>query len=335
MPLLSFFRTNQLSFGIFLLPIAVLLHYAGSFVVGAAAAPPPDPAAGPLGSVFTAWVGNYPLAASFVPPFLFGVQALLINAVIFRERLARRQNLFPGLLLVIGGCLLPAFLPLHSLQLANLFLLLSISPLLRIYRDIRYATDLFQAGWWLGLAVLCNTSLLPLLPVYLVGIGSLRAISVRMWLMQLTGTLAAVFLAAAAFFLLGAWSLFVDGLPEFSYRFSFRPLVGLEWIGLLVPAALIVYAIFSSGPNYLNQNIEHRKKIQVIYYFLLGTVLSLLLVDPITVAHWQITLVPLAMLLSLSLTRAAETTARIVSILIVGLLLFIYLLPFLQAGGFR
>ncbi len=323
-----------MSFGIFLLPIAVLLHYAGSFVTGASA-PPPDPAAGPLGTFLLGWIGAYPLAASFLPPFLLGIQALLVNALVFRERLAKRQNLFPGLLLVIGGCLLPAFLPPHSLQLANLFLLLSIAPLLRIYRDVRFATDLFQAGWWLGLALLCNTSLLPLLPVYLIGIGSLRAISVRMWLMQLTGTLVAIFLAAVTYFLLDVWPLFLVDLPRFSYIFDFTPLAGLEWIGLAIPVALIGYTMFSSGPNYLNQNIEHRKKIQVVYYFLLGTVLSLFLVSPITLAHWQITLVPLAILLSLSLTRASETTARIVSILLVGLLLFIYLLPFLAAGGIR
>ena len=117
---LSFFRTNQLIVGVFILGYALLLHAVCFWEPAVPIADAPGIANEWLQLVFNERL-TWHLPATLL---LLFTQALLVNGLIFKHRMLSPVNLFPGVFLVLVSSVIPEFLSLSAYHFANIFLLL-------------------------------------------------------------------------------------------------------------------------------------------------------------------------------------------------------------------
>lgn len=317
--MLSLFRTNQLFLGVFLLFYAGLLRF-WPF----------------LDRTYITDTSEYSLIAGrlydlldeqywYIPLFmtlLVWIQALLINSIVARERLATEINLFPGLFYILVVSILPDFLVYSPVLIGQTFVILSVGQLFRIYK-VNYCMDkLFNAGLFIGLASLFYSPYIVFMIPILIGSSSLRAFKIKEWLAVIIGgILPLLWLSIIAFMqdelgeVLQMWrSAF--GFPGLDGDFSVRVQMGL---GILLTLLLVVIL---NQRNYMLKNvIEVRKKINILYSLLLFSLVFALISDQLRIAHLLVLGFPVGVLLSFFFTRQSRPASELVHLfLLLGII---------------
>lgn len=323
--MLSLFRTNQLILGVFLLVYALLLRFWLLLGMGV-------PTQGTDFPLLSDWVlrqtGGSDWWSSLTALLVLWLQALIINSIVARNRLATEINLFPGLFYILVGSAIPAFQDLSPFHLANTFLILSFGQLIRVYRQNRCMDHLFNAGFFIGLASLFyGPYLLYLLPV-LVGLNILRAFNGREWMATILGAMLPLI-----------WLLIVGFLTDqsISYRqqwydsFNFldaelQAMNGMTLGSFGIMGLAVIWVLTSYGANMQKTIIEMRKKIDIQYWLLLFAFVVAVCSAQLSLSHLLLLAPMTGILLSYQFTRMARATAEIVHLLLViVVLLFHYL----------
>lgn len=326
--MLQFFRSNQLFASLLLIFYGFLLHLpawwqAPEVLSGL------DNHAGVLGSWANDTLKGNRWVSISLPVVLLFVMAVFANRLAFRERLSRKVTQFPGLFIILVGSIVPATFGLHSLQFANLFLLLSIIAIFRLYRSTDVARQSFNAGFWLGMATLCNANYAWFFALLLVAAGTLNTMSLRMLLRILTGVLVPLLLTGTWFFWNGQFSTFleVQSIGFMLPTFAPEPLWNLGGIVLL--SGILGFVLFKQNNNTKLLNIEGRKKINILYWWLLLSLLILPVFGPVDATVIQLIVVPLGFILSLSFSRGGQSAGEAGHLFLLVLLFGFQLLPML------
>jgi hypothetical protein len=295
--LLSLFRTNQASAGLLLFFYALLLQLPAFFgtpdVVGT------EVVSGMLGRLVMGWVGEHRWLVLFLPVVLVTIQGIIANVLVTRHRMSRKITQFPGLFIILSWALVPAFRELQALHFANLFLMLGLLSLARVYKKDEAAVPLFNVGAWLGIASLFVPLYLCLLPAFIIGMGMLRRPDTRSILQVLVGGGLIYFLAFTSVYLFGSWEGALGrhfsglGLISFSgLDFQLLP-------GLIALAVLLFFTISSYGMVVRLLNIEGKKNAGIVSWALFFGALSLLLSSTAFLPFLQVMVCPLGLLVGL------------------------------------
>ena len=316
--MLSFFRTNQILSSILLVPFVVALHLYAFFHNG-----PVDLSRG--GLIYN-WVESWLPAQSYWPLIfsiiLVSIEGVLINAMVMRHRLAREVTMIPGLIFVTIASAIPEFLFFSPLHLANLFLILGIGELMATYKKPSAAGQIFNVGFWIGMAGLCYLPYLIFLLLAFVGLNILRAFNLQERLMVASGAVVPHFL----FFVYFLWNDKIDYFLDQSYGsylawLDYSGAVDWEFYYRIGFFALTSIMVLLSYESYMfKRNIQIHKKIHILYWNVLLGLLSILFVKGLQFDHFLILTIPLGILLSFNFTmmgrRASEGTFLFVLILI-------------------
>lgn len=326
--MLSLFRTNQLFLGVFLLIYASVLRF-WPFLPRT---PSPEQA---TYSLLSGWlyerlaepVWLIPLAMTL----LVWIQAMVLNGIIARERLAIEINLFPGLFYILVVSILPDFLWYSPVLVGHTFLVLSVGELFRTYKVAHCMDKLFNAGLLVGMASLFYSPYIVFLLPVLIGMNSLRAFRLREWLSVLIGGgIPILWLLIIAFLqdkLGSTWQSWVAdfGLPGITAPFSIRTQIGL---GILVTLLLVV--LFQHRNFMLKTVIEVRKKINILYTFLLFSLLFTAFSDNLQSTHLLILGLPIGALISFFFTRLSRPASELVHLFLWLSILAVHYLAYLQ-----
>ena len=263
--MLALFRTNQLLWSVLLLPYAFLLH-AGIFAVSGSQ--PPAHA-----GVFSQWlygiIGYQGTLPDILAILLLVMQGIMMNAMNMRHRLGETVNLFPGLFYILVASLLPEFLHLSPLLLANTFYLIAFADLFSVYNQPRSAGYLFNIGLWIGLASLFHFSYIILVFWSFFGLNILRAYDIRERLMVLAGVLVPYLLTGLGYYLNDAFPVFLESqIYQNIGFFDFREMP-FSWTltsELLLFAVPFLIVLFSYGSFLSKRVIQEQKKINILYW---------------------------------------------------------------------
>lgn len=323
--MLSIFRTNQLILGIFLLGYAFLLR----FWLFLAAGPRVEI---PEYDLISGWLWTLLKDPFWLPALgtilLLWIQALLINALVARNRLATEINLFPGLFYLLISSALPAFQEFSPIHVANTFLILALGQIYRIYKQNRCMDFLFNAGLWVGMAGLCYPPYILFLLPFLVGLNILRAFRLKEWLAVLIGGFLPLFWLLVLGFLndrladrWATWTAHFDFLDV-----SWKAMGEQETIGLAIFGLLIITVILNYNSNIKKTIIEVRKKMDILYWLLLFGLICTAFSSEVTMAHLLTISLPSGMLLSFMFTRMSRSTSELLHLfLLIGVLVLHYL----------
>lgn len=322
---LNLFRSNQLILGVFLLGYALLLRFWLLFTAG----PTKDD---PEFQLLTGWLWGQLEGTIWLPALVTTIivwlQALLINAMVARNRLASEINLFPGLFYILVCSALPVFQEFSPIHLANTFLILAIGQVFRVYKQKRYMDYLFNSGFLIGLASLFYSPyILFLLPI-LLGLNSLLAFKLKEWIAVIIGSgIPILWLLVLAFLnddLGGRWEVWSSGIAFFDM--NWHPIRQSELIGLVIMGALILILLMSHNANIQKTIIEVRKKIDLFYLVLLFGLIVTIFSASAGMVNLLSIVVPCGILLSFMFTRMSRATAELVHLfLLIGVLVYHYL----------
>ena len=324
--MLTLFRTNQPLANILLLFYLGILR-ASSFIHPATVAPPPQ-------GILTAWMfAELPplsIAANVAAFLLVFFQATALNITIARYRVATEVSLLPGVFYCLFTCFMPDFLTLSSVLLANTFVILALFYLFDTYKNSYVAGRIFDAGLWLGVASLFHFSYVLFIIWGIIGLGILRGLRAKEFLMFIIGY-------TVPFFLLGVYCFWHGILPQignhflnnvnfFNFSRYDSPTLYIK-IGVLMLILLLV--IGASTQFFSRRNMTVQKYLSILYWLILLGGLTVLIQSGVGLVHFLAIAVPVGVLLSMVFQRINTATAEALHMLflMVALILqFEYLL---------
>jgi hypothetical protein len=245
-------------------------------------------------------------------------QAVYLAFIMRRHKLTDNYVLLPGAMYLLLMHLIPEFLPLSSLLLANTFLIVALDQLMKTYRSSSAARMIFDVGIWIGVACLFHFSYGIFIGLSIVGLGTMRVFKIGEVLTMWLGLACIAFLTFVYVFwndqLLMFWSNQVSSNIRWLDFQIINQLSSYVALGLIAVVVGIVVLSYSAVVQ--RQNMQYQKKANVLYWtLLLGGLVILINVDN-TLAQAAIISVPAGALLGLLLANISKTTAEVVHLLL-------------------
>ncbi len=293
--MLGFFRTNQITAN-FLLILYVVLVRSAIFIF------PQDwepVSSGLFSDGVYRLVGASGLWPAVLAAVLVFVQAVLVNSLVAKFRIANEITYFPGVFYVLLSSSIPEFHYLSPALMANTFYILAFYELFHTYKKLSAASWLFNLGLWLSIASLFYFSYIIFILFALIGVGVLRAFRLKEQIMILCGY-------AVPYYLTWVYYFWIEDLGTFYTSFSGQIGMltfaeGSNW-GIFIKLAFIgvflLIAITSFGIYKQKKNIQVQKYISILFWALLVSALSLFFQEKIALEHLLILTPPLGILIS-------------------------------------
>lgn len=247
------------------------------------------------------------------------IQALLVNVIVAKYRMARSVSLYPGVFYILIVSSFPDFLHLTPLLMANTFLLLAIYELYDTYKKYSAAGELYNIGLWIGIGALFYYSMLVFLLAAVVGFTIVRSFKMKELIMLLLGLVSPYWLLGVWYFYSGQYDSFWPqaisdsmGMIDFKGTFSILNYVQFSVFGSLLLISLLSY-------NHYNHkvSIQAHKNLDILYWFIAATLLSIFIQNDMAMDHLLILAVPLSILFSMTLLYMNSRLAEALHFLIV------------------
>lgn len=317
--MLSLFRTNQVVANILLVLYAFIIRLA-SFLV------PPQPTDSGGNVLFESlfhWVAPQSKTTAILSLLLVCFQALLVNIILSRHRMANELTLLPGMFYVFLASCFPDFLYLSPALVATTFYLLALSEMFDTYKNYSAAGKIFNIGLWMGIASLFYSSMLVYLLLAIIGLRSLRAFRFREQLILLGGFIAPYFLTFVYFFINDKQQFFwqkqfAEGFSLFDFEFHWN------WYGYVKLGFftfLILMAVVNFNGNMLKKNIQVQKNITILYWGIIIALLAMLIQADVSLNHLFLLVPSLAIFLSFSFLKLHRSLAEVFHLLLLFIVL--------------
>lgn len=318
---LAIFRTNQI-FASVLLAFYILLARASVWVAPSKWEPS---GYGPLAEWIYGWIGSSGQTADIAAMALLLAQAFYLNFFISEHRLASEVSLFPGLFYILASSILPEFLHLSPLLMANTFFLIVLAEIYATFKKTDCADRIFNIGFWTGVGSLFYPSYLFLFVLGFVGLNILKGFKLRERLMMLTGLVTPYLLISVHLFWRDEFfDFWVERAPAGFAFLDFVPApVWQVYRDLAIFGILILVVLFSYRSYIFKQTMQVQRKINILFWGLLTTALSLLIQSDIEIGHLLITAPPLGIMLSFNFIRMPGRMAEVIHLLILAIVLFL------------
>lgn len=257
---------------------------------------------------------------------LIYIQAILVSEIVIQNRLSRQLSIIPAAVF----CLF-CFWALHNsilddVLLANFFLILSFRSLFAIYKKYKPIPTLFNAGFFLALAVIIYSPLIFFFIVCFFGLLSLRSLKITEFLQLSFGFLCPIFLAWVALYYKSSTGLLWDQL---SLGFSVPDFSDMNIPSTIKMSILILTLIFLVSQNselLKKKTFDAIKKIELSYWMLFLSLVSLFFVKDPGQSHLISLSIPLAILAGLYLEMREKMTIKEFAFLLY--LVFYFLMVF-------
>ena len=259
--MLTFFRTNQVFYSLLLIFYILLMRFS-VFLAPFRWTPSGE---GVLSEMVYTWVGSQQIISHVIAIVLLMIQGFIVNGIAINHRLSNEVNLFPGLFYVLMACLIPDFLYLSPVLLANTFFLIALNELFVTYKNPACADRIFNAGFWVGVASLFYFPYLFFLFVLIIGHNILRAFNFQELFMILIGMLMPYLLTGLYFFWFNQLDVFwehqfVRNIGFFSAGSGLHSWDG--YLKALLFMLLVGFVVFSNNAYLIKKNIQVQKKMK-------------------------------------------------------------------------
>lgn len=304
---------------IFLLLYAVIVR--GSVFMNSETVPLSQP--GIFSELLYQWISPYSTEGFVLATVLVCIQAIIINFVVGKNRIAKEISLLPGMFYVLLSSAFSEFLHLSPLILANTFYIIVLMELFSTYRKHSAAAAIFNIGLWTGVASLFYGSYFFLFILGMAGLGILRSFKLKEQLMAISGLLTPYILTGTYFFLTDQFSDFWQKQMRDSFGFldleGAPDLVFYIKMGLL---GLMIATFILSYNNYTKKkNIQQQKYTNVLFTGLLLSTLPFFFQANIHLDHLLILTPTAGILLSFNFQNARSSMAESAHLLLlIGLL---------------
>ena len=293
------FKTNYIYLPILMIVVTFLLWLNGFLFYSEISIPTENQA--PLYSFIAPFLERYKFINVLLAFVLLILQAFMLNNVITLKNFIDRYSYMPGFLYAVLMSSSFEMLSLHPVLISNFFLIIVLNKIVDVYHDDRVYLEIFNVGFLIGIASLFYFPsilfvLLAIIALFIYFLVSLRSI---------IATGLGVF---TPFFFLGMYYFMVDKLEK---KFN-------EFIGLYEPFKIFsielgtyfeYYIIFLSFLAFvalikvyfvvvLDNPIRIRKRYNVLLFYLIVSLTSLLFITQKNMVYHGVLMVPLSAILA-------------------------------------
>ena len=327
--MLGLFRTNQLATNLFLIIYVSILR-----VSGLIAAPSWEPnSAGVLSSLVYDYVGTQGWLPDLLAMALVLIQAFLLNILSARFRISKEVTMFSGVFYILLMSTIPGFLHLSPMLMGNTFLIIALTNMFKTVKAPSSADSIFNVGFWISMAGLFYFSNFLFLLFAVFGLSTLRNFKINEFFMVIVGGLVSIFLG-------GTIAFFNDALLDF-YQVTFFEEFGFldfiweahwsNYVVLSIFGLLVLIGFFSLNIYFQKQNIRSQKMIQVLYYFIIFSILTIFIQKGIGLEQLLLLPIPLSLMLPLNFLnfRKKDLGTGIHAVWLIGILFLQYYLLFM------
>jgi hypothetical protein len=277
--------------------------------------------------VLSIWI--YDLCDGFQRlPFIVGIllvfiHGILINVLVAKFRMANEVTLLPGVCYILLASSIPEFLYLSPLLLANTFFIIALFEIFGSYRQRSIVGNIFNVGFWLGVASLFYFSEIIFLIFAFTSSAILRKFRMKEGLIITTGLMVPYVLTSVYFFwndqLSWFWEIqFINnlGFLDFEIKYNWETYSKFGFFILL-----FLISFISLGSYMSKKNLQVQKNISILYWALFFGFLTLFIQANIRLEHLLIFVIPLSIFLSFNLLNMRRSLGEALHlILLVGIL---------------
>jgi hypothetical protein len=263
-------------------------------------------------------VGTQGFWATLTGIFVVFIQALMINIIVAKYRMATTISLLPGLFYALLVSLFPEFLVLTPALLANTFFILALWELYETYRKNEASGNIVNVGFWLGIASLFYFPEIAFILLVVFGLSVLRAFRLKEMFMLLIGFVIPYFWVGVYFFWSGQLDVFWQ--TYLFYKFSFFnfafPWDSVTLVKVLVLGLLTLVVLFSLGNYSSKRSIQAQKNISVLYWSILVAAISFIIQSNTPFYHLLVIIVPVGTLISFNFIQLSARIAEALHLLL-------------------
>lgn len=261
------------------------------------------------------------LAQNILATLIIYFHMLYINRLVIKHRLANQITLLPGLIYGVMVSFLPEYSLLTPFLIANTFVLIAIGQIFKTYKRPKAADILFNIGLLVALSSLFVPNYIFMILVGLVGLFVLRSMKMKELNQMILGSVSVYFAFGGILYLID-----IDSFSEFSKlslspNFSIFENRGESVYKLLTILAVSIISVLGYGANTLKKSIQAQKKIDILYWFMMASLIMLFLYDAIEASQFLLLCVPLSILLNFRfISIKSPLVQEVIHICVVGLL---------------
>lgn len=231
------------------------------------------------------------------------VQALIINRLCIKHRIAKEMTLIPGLIYITISAILPDFLSLSPMLIGITFIIIAVHLLFNTYNSAIASSDIFSAGFLIGLASIFYFPYYYFFVISFIALIILKSFTFKERIQHALAWMIPTFL-------LWVWEYFNNYdqrvIPDFfSANFGINQVLFIQDIKSLIISVLIgilVLIFIFNFTNYTKQKVTStQKKISILYWVLVYSGIVLLMIEHLEYSHLFTFLFPSAIFTTLSL----------------------------------
>lgn len=226
---------------------------------------PVHPLGGPLFALLNSYL--HPPVLSIIAGLIVNLSgAFLLNLLYNEHSYAERVNYFPALIYFLLASLQTSWIYLNPVLIGNIFVLLALRRMLRMYRVQEITSMIYDAGVFLALGALFFPLLVLVFPLLWLSLIQLRTFNIREWIVPLVGLL-----TPTIFTIVGFW--WFDYTLDISEFMSFsQPQInemfvshGFWYLPVLFLSAFILFAGLIVFVRDMNTSTVHRQNTKKVF----------------------------------------------------------------------
>ncbi|MEM9545134.1 MAG: DUF6427 family protein [Bacteroidota bacterium] len=262
------------------------------------------------------------LTQNILAVILLYFHVIYINRLVIKHRIANEITLIPGLIYAVMVSFLPEYSLLTPFVFANTFVLLCIGQIFKTYKRPKSADILFNIGFLIALAANFVSNYIALLLVGLIGLFVLRSMKMVEIMQLISGSFLVLVAFSGILYLLDLPILVELNKASIIPRLSILQLRGLQLYKLLAIAGVAVFTVLSYGTYTIKKNIQTQKKVDILYWFMIASLVLLLVNKTINPSLSLLLFIPAAILLNTNYLNLKRILVQEVIHIVVLIFLF-------------
>lgn len=279
----------------------------------------------PLFELFQHYLATTPLLANISALCLILAGAFILFLVFEKHDILTGRTYLPSLMYVTLMSCAPSLTTLHPIMLANVFLMLTLDPLISLYRNEAAYPQVFNIALLMALAVLCYFPAIVLLPLIWLGLIIYHPFNIREWIVGLMGI-------ATPFFFVFVYYHWYDRLDGFWFDRVTYPILTSPHPGKIntstfyLIAALFLLIVLSTVKvleHFGTTSVKTGKTMGFMVWFILLSFVSVFIMPGWTIRDFSLMGIPFAIFIGnyFALARAKWLAELMFLFLIVAIVM--------------
>ena len=315
--MLELFRKNLFVYNLFLLVYCIALRISWFFFE----APVPHHHDGVLSTFIYDLLGDQTAVIKVVAILIIIYQAIQINRLVSLNRLTHENTLFAGLFYILVISLTLDFIPLHASLLANTFIIVMLTDIFKQTKNVALHLNVFNVGFWSGMASLLYFPYIIFFPIGVLGVIYLRTFKSIDFFRALLGLMVPYFLMGTVLFLQGnlgdLWSQHISqslSFFDFSEHLTWKGYTLCGIFALIILISIATMSNFAAGVN-----IHVRRKITVVFFALVGSLVLMIFVAQTSVLSLLFVSIPLSIFMAMLFLKLEPQFAEVLHFILLAI----------------